>query len=29
MLLGTKEEMDLIAEAIRKIHKHAGELAKT
>jgi dTDP-4-amino-4,6-dideoxygalactose transaminase len=28
MLLGTKAEMELIAEAIIKIHKHAGELAK-
>jgi dTDP-4-amino-4,6-dideoxygalactose transaminase len=29
MLLGSKSDMDQIAEAVRKIQKHAGELAKT
>jgi hypothetical protein len=28
MLLAPKESMERIAEAIRKIQKHAGELAK-
>ena len=28
MLLGPRTDMDQIAEAIRKIQKHAGELAK-
>lgn len=28
MLLGPRSDMDQIAEAIRKIHKHAGQLAK-
>jgi hypothetical protein len=28
MLLGPRTDMDQIAEAIRKIHAHAGDLAK-
>jgi hypothetical protein len=29
MLLGTRADMDEIAEAIRKLSQHASELAKT
>jgi len=29
MLLGTRQDMDQIAEAIRKIQRHAGELTRT
>jgi hypothetical protein len=29
MLLGSRRDMDQIAEAIRKIQKHAGELFRT
>jgi hypothetical protein len=29
MLLGPRQDMDQIAEAIRKIHAHAGALLKT
>jgi hypothetical protein len=28
MLLGPREDMDHIAEAVRRIQKHAGEIAR-